>query len=32
VQLVVGSNGSGKLRRSFVAKNAPQDDNVIQKN
>jgi hypothetical protein len=26
VQLVVGSNRSGKLRRSFVAKNAPQDD------
>ena len=26
VQLVVGSNGSGKLHRSFVAKNAPQDD------
>ena len=26
VQLVIGSNGSGKLRRSFGAKDAPQDD------
>jgi hypothetical protein len=32
VQLVVGSNGSGKLRRSFGAKNAPRMTNVIQKN